>query len=185
MNKKIKIIFSLAIIAIVAIACSGEDETTTETTSLDLVLMPAPTNPVPAIDLVISSYTTNIPNATSTTACGGVTLPDVSCGGQRGFIAFATVTNIGPGNLQAGSLQVNWQDFTTGSSDVQTISHGGVSSGGTILFQKTYILGPCDCPVSSTNFEHVFFAIVDPNNNIPEIKENNNTSPRYVTCDGC
>ncbi|WP_299214302.1 CARDB domain-containing protein [uncultured Dokdonia sp.] len=185
MKNKIKIIFSLAIIAMVTIACSGDEEITNETTSLDFVRMPTPINPVPALDLIISSYTTNIPSATRTTACGGVSLPDVSCGGQRGFVAFATVTNVGPGNLPAGSLDVEWTDFTTGSSQLQTISHGGISSGGTLVFQRTYFLGPCDCPVPSSNFTHVFFAVVDPNNNIPETNENNNTSPRYVACDGC
>lgn len=185
MKNKIKIIFSLAILAIVTIACSGDDEITNETNSQDLVLAPTPITPVPAVDLIISSYTTNIPDATSTTACGGVSLPDVSCGGQRGFTAFATVTNLGPGNLPAGNLSVEWTDFTTGSSQVQTIPHGGIPSGGTLVFQRPYFLGPCDCPAPSTNFVHVFFAVVDPGNNIPETNENNNTSPRFVACDGC
>lgn len=167
------------------IACSGDDETVNETTNLDLVVNPVPIAPLPAVDLIISSYTTNIPSATSTTACGGVPLPDVSCGGQRGFKAFATVTNIGPGNLPPGNLDVNWTDFTTGSSQVQSISHGGISTGGTIVFERTYFLGPCDCTSPPSNFVHVFFAVVDPNNDIAETKENNNTSPRYVACDGC
>ena len=112
-------------------------------------------------------------------------MPDATCGGQRGFVATVVVTNIGAGTLPAGDLLVRWTDFTTNSSQNQSNLHGGIPPGGSIVYNRNYFLGPCDCVSPPTNFEHLFFAIVDPDNEIVETRENNNASRRYVVCDGC
>ncbi len=140
--------------------------------------------PVPRLDLVITSYTTNV--TSTTTSCGG-TLPNVSCfgGGQRSFTSTVTVTNNGPAALPAGSLQVLWADLTLVNSQTQTVTHGGIPAGGSLLVSRPYYMGPCGCVPPPTFFTHSFNATVDPNNLIPETNNGNNTSPTYTACDGC
>ncbi len=134
-------------------------------------------------DLKIINYTTNI--VPTSTLCG-LTLPDVSCfGGQRGFMATITIKNSGRSIPAGTTLEVLWNDLTTGSSQTQVPVHNGIPQGGTILVTRPYYMGPCDCAPPPTSFQHNFNAVVDPNNLIPELREGNNTSATYVTCDGC
>ena len=165
-----------------AIGCTKDNENINEATDENLVIR---IKPIPVVDLIISSYTTNIPSTTSN--CGGV-LPNISCnGGVRGFSASVVIVNTGLGNLPAGNLSVDWTDVTPAGSSTQrqTIPHGGIAAGGTFTFTRTYYVGPCGCPPPITYFTHSYFAMVDPANLIPETNETNNTSSTYNACDGC
>lgn len=189
MKNPIKIIFTLCLLALIVIACSKESEVVNETTDNAIE---APTKdrafiaiqPFPVLDLVISSYTTNV--VPTTTGCGGV-LPDVSCMGQRSFTATVTVTNNGPSALAAGNISIDWTDTTTAGSSTQrqTVPHGGIAAGGSITISRPYWMGPCGCVPPFTYYLHTFFAVVDPANLIPESNNNNNTSATYSACDGC
>ena len=156
-----------------------QTENSQEGDSLNRLAIPIPLS----LDLVITSYTTNV--TATTGSCGG-TLPNVSCfGGQRLFTATVTVTNNGPAALPAGSLQVLWRDLTTASSLTQTVPHGGIPATGSLLVSRSYYMGPCGCVPPPMFLTHSFDAIVDPNNLIPETHNGNNTSPTYTACDGC
>ena len=76
MKNSIISIFSLLLFAIVVLGCSKDNEPINEATDENLVIRVIPS---PVVDLVIASYTTNIPN--TTTNCGGV-LPNISCIGN-------------------------------------------------------------------------------------------------------
>ena len=191
MKNLIKIIFTLFLLTLVVVACSKESEVIDETTDNAIEIpanekMPAfiAIQPLPVLDLVIASYTTNI--VPTTTGCGGV-LPDVSCMGQRSFMATVVVVNNGPTGLPAGSLSVDWTDTTTAGSSTQrqTLTHGSIPAGGTLTFTRPYWMGPCGCVPPFTYFPHTFIAQVDPANLIPETNNNNNFSPTYSACDGC
>jgi len=184
MKNSIISIFSLILFALTVIGCTKDNESINEATDENLIIRIIPI-PVPVVDLVISSYTTNIPATTSN--CGGV-LPNISCiGGTRNFLASVVIVNTGPGNLPPGSLSVDWTAVNPAGSSTQrqTIPHGGIPAGGTFTFTRPYYVGPCGCPPPITYFTHSFSAIVDPGNAIPETNENNNNSTTYNACDGC
>ena len=181
MKNRILFMLSLAFLVMSVIGCTTDNAIIDESTSEDLIAI----RPVPTVDLSITSYTTNI--TPTSTNCGAL-LPDVSCAGQRGFLASVVILNSGPFSLPAGSLSVDWTDVTPAGSSTQrqTIPHGGIAAGGTFTFTRPYWMGPCDCPPPGGNyFTHTFFAQVDPANLIPESNENNNFSISYVACDGC
>ncbi len=188
MKTKTIYVFAMALVAMIFMGCTAENDTITNSEETNVTSeddrMLIQIVPVPRVDLVITSYTTNV--APTTTGCGGV-LPDVSCMGQRSFMATVTVVNNGPGNLGAGSLSVDWTDVTPAGSSTQrqTLTHGGIPAGGTLTFTRPYWMGPCGCVPPFTYFTHTFSALVDPANLIPESNENNNGSPTYVACDGC
>ena len=120
MKNRIIYVFTFLLLTLVVISCSTEndqiDEVPIEATTGDDADLFIRIQPFPVVDLVISSYTTNV--GPTTTGCGGV-LPDVSCLGQRSFTATVTVTNNGPSALAAGSLSVDWTDTTTAGSSTQ------------------------------------------------------------------
>ena len=153
----------------------------------DAMVIAVPGGPVVpqllAPDLIISSFTSNIP--TTTTSCGG-TLPNGSCvGGTRFFTATVNIRNIGNRILPAGNVTVRWVDITTGSTQDQTVPHPGIPVGGNFTVSRPYFLGPCDCVPPPTFFTHSFSALVDPANLITELNNGNNNSSIYVICDGC
>lgn len=189
MKNRINFMFSLTFVALLLFACTRDNDDLIDNAAsgLDDIEQSADAiaiRPFPAVDLTIASYTTNI--AGTTTGCGG-NLPDVSCLGQRNFMATVVVVNNGPGALGAGNLSVAWTDVTPAgsSTQVQTIPHGGIAAGGTLTFTRPYYMGPCGCPPPFTYYSHTFSALVDPGNAIPETNETNNGSPVYAACDGC
>ncbi len=188
MKNRIIYVFTFLLLTLVVISCSRDndrlDEVPIEATADEDADLLIRIQPFPVVDLVISSYTTNV--GPTTTGCGGV-LPDVSCLGQRSFTATVTVTNNGPSSLAAGSLSVDWTDTTSAGSSTQrqTITHTGIPAGGSITISRPYWMGPCGCVPPFTYFSHTFFAVVDPANLIPETNNNNNTSVTYAACDGC
>ncbi len=141
--------------------------------------------PIPIIDLVITSLTTNIDPFNTTTACIG-TYPNVGCrGGQRQFRAFIKVKNEGTGTLPAGSFDVLWKDDRAGSLPVvyvQTYTHDDIPSMGVRPFYYDFNMGPCDC-YDTNSVLRFFQATIDPVNEILEWDETNNGSPVYETCD--
>ena len=139
------------------------------------------TLPLPKPDLVITKYSSNV---TATTTNCGPTLPDVSCYGQHSFTAAVTIKNIGMSFLPAGNIQIKWS-IVGGSSQIQTVPNPVIPIGGTMRVSRPYYLGPCDCAPPPVFTITTFRAEVDPNDLIMEKNENNNISPRYVTCNGC
>ena len=142
-----------------------------------------PINPVRLRpDLVITSYSTSV--TTISNNCG-TALPDVSClGGERTFTATVTIRNNGPAPLPAGSFWVRWFD-SVGNPQDQLVQHNGIPAGGTIQLSRPYWMGPCDCAPPPTTYTRTFWATVDALNQVSEMNEHNNTSPRWTACDGC
>ena len=131
-------------------------------------------------DLIVSIKT----NVTAMTSQCGPNLPDVSCYGQHSFNATAIVTNIGTADLPAGIVKVKWL-LNNGSPFTQFYTHNGIPIGKSGRITRPYYLGPCDCSGPATYSIVTIDAEVDPNNEIAEKKENNNTATTYEACDGC
>ena len=147
------------------------------------MIVATPITPVPAVDLEIFIFTSNI--ADFSTNCGP-NLPDASCAtGPHGFQATIAVRNNGPGTLPAGRLEIEWSDVTLGGApQLQIVTRPTLAPGEFFRINRSFFLGPCDCPPPVTFFTRTFQAVVDPNNKIPETNENNNTAT-YTVCDGC
>jgi len=114
------------------------------------------------------------------------TCPDITCSGQRNFMATVVITNVGTANLPAGSISVKWRDWAPGegSMQTQTQTHTGIPAGGTYSMTRSYYMGPCDC-IPGGYHKHNFQATVDPDNLIVESNELNNLSAIWKACHGC
>ncbi len=144
----------------------------------------------PPPDLIISEYTTDI--GPMTDICFTDTLlPNTHCnGGVRNFVATISVKNIGASPLPSGTLEVEWFDFGIGfnNSFVMSVPHNGIPVQDSIFISRSYYVGPCDCTgvIRERNcFIHRYTAVADPNNQVIEVDDFNNTSEVYTTCDGC
>ncbi len=182
---------ALFVMAVVMVSCQKENlniPTDDTTAFIDkdfngpsaIVAPPVPPVGLDVPDLSVS-VTTNI--ARFTNSCGP-NLPNVSCsaGGQRVFIAYATVTNNGTGPLPPGTLEIQWTDITNRrvSIPIGIYTHTGIQPNQSIVLPRGYYMGPCAGVPSF--FQHIFFATVDPNNLILEINETNNVSNQYLAC---
>ena len=70
--------------------------------------------------------------------------PDITCSGQRSFMATVVIQNVGTANLPAGPISVSWRDWAPGegSTQVQTQTHTGIPVGGTYSMTRSYYMGP-------------------------------------------
>ena len=112
--------------------------------------------------------------------------PDITCSGQRNFMATVVIKNIGTAALPAGPISVAWRDWAPGegSTQTQTQTHTGIPIGGTYTMSRPYYVGPCDC-LPGGYHKHNFRATVDPANLIVESNELNNQSVIWKACHGC
>ncbi len=144
----------------------------------------------PPSDLIIESYFTDI--QFNSTLCTDTMMLTTHCDfgdAARIFNASVRIRNVGTGALPTGTIEVQWNDLTTGGISFTTVSHGGLPPQASIVASRPYFVGPCDCvqnPSSDGNcFIHSYNAYVDPANLISESNEVNNGSEILDTCDGC
>lgn len=171
------------------ISCSKDDLSewntpapNTEQAPTSALLQSHDAHPQPLPDLVTSIIT----NVTAMTNNCGHTIPDVSCYGQHTFRAAAIVENVGVADLPPGNISVEWT-INNGDPRIQTVAHNGIPSGRSIRVKRIFDLGDCDCGhPPAMSFQAIFFgAKVDPNDRIPERREDNNEANPFLACNGC